>query len=426
MSTKLAKIIADFRTSLATKLAVGAETGSLQSATDDDAVALPTGKYFFTIDGDNSQKEHIVCTLTGTAMTEIKSVSRQGAQTTGVAREHRIGATVIISDFAHIKYLNDLLDGTTDLNASEPLAYDADPDLTGNNKKLATVKLVEDTAMAGGADASTTVKGISKLSVAPASATEPIAVGTNDNRVSPVDLSSLNADKVAALAGTSGTPSSTNKYVTNDDTATAATANKLARRLAGGNITVVTESAGNNSTNAASTAYVDAALGNKKLTITTTPVTLTNSTAETTLFSTTIAANTLSTNNGIRVLLFISDFDTLTGHTLTLKVKYGGTTTYADNLTSNGTYTNKKGEIESVLLADAATNAQKSFTKTFITIDDPNTADTFASGAIIRGYAGTAAEDSTTSLTFAITGQWSNATAQDSITINGAIVEIIK
>lgn len=58
-----------------------------------------------------------------------------------------------------------------------------------------------------------------------------------------------------------GTPNgTTGKFVTNDDTATAATANKVARRLAGGNITVVTESQGNNSTNAASTAYVDAGL----------------------------------------------------------------------------------------------------------------------------------------------------------------------
>jgi len=64
------------------------------------------------------------------------------------------------------------------------------------------------------------------------------------------------------LAGTSGTPSTSNKYVTNDDTATAATASKVARRLAGGNITVVTETQGNNSTNAASTAYVDVAISN--------------------------------------------------------------------------------------------------------------------------------------------------------------------
>jgi hypothetical protein len=37
--------------------------------------------------------------------------------------------------------------------------------------------------MGGGADASTTVKGISKLSVAPASSTNPIAVGDNDSRM---------------------------------------------------------------------------------------------------------------------------------------------------------------------------------------------------------------------------------------------------
>lgn len=225
----LAKIVADFRTSLATKLAAGASTCSLQSITDDDGVTIPNGTYFFTLDGDNSQKEHIVATLTGVNLTDISSISRQGVQTANAVREHRIGATVTITNFAHIKYLNDLLDGTTDLDASNPLAYDADPDLTGNNKKLATVKLVEDTAMAGGADASTSVKGISKLSVAPASATEPIAVGVNDPKLPPVDTSSLSADKLAALAGTSGTPSAANPYVTNDDTATAATASKIPR-----------------------------------------------------------------------------------------------------------------------------------------------------------------------------------------------------
>ena len=93
--------------------------------------------------------------------------------------------------------------------------------------------------------ASTTVLGKIKTDVTPAG--DPVAL-IADN------------PKYDALAGTSGTPSSSNKYVTNDDTATAATANKVARRLAGGNITVVTESANNNSTNAASTAYVDAAV----------------------------------------------------------------------------------------------------------------------------------------------------------------------
>lgn len=60
-------------------------------------------------------------------------------------------------------------------------------------------------------DSSTTVKGFVKMSTAPASATEPIAVGTNDARVPTTGEND-------ALVGTAGTPSSTNKYVTNDDT----------------------------------------------------------------------------------------------------------------------------------------------------------------------------------------------------------------
>lgn len=107
MSFEAKIIVADFRTSLAGKIAVGGETGSIQNNLDDDGVALPTGKYYFTLDSESSQKEHITCTLTGKNMTNIKSVSRQGVETTGVVREHRIGATVTITDFAHIKTIND-------------------------------------------------------------------------------------------------------------------------------------------------------------------------------------------------------------------------------------------------------------------------------------------------------------------------------
>lgn len=124
MATQLAQIVSDFETSLAVKMAIGATTGTLQSATDSDGVALPTGRYFFTIDRNNSSKEYISCTLIGTALTNIKTVTRQGVETSGTVREHRVGANVIISDFAHIKKINDLLDGTTNLDAGTPLAYD--------------------------------------------------------------------------------------------------------------------------------------------------------------------------------------------------------------------------------------------------------------------------------------------------------------
>src|SRR5690242_7845813 len=100
MSTKLGTIVADFTTSLASAMAIGATTGSLQSATDDDGNALPSGRYFFAIDGDNSSKEHISCTLSGTSLTNIKSLSRQGVETSGVLRAHRVGSLVTLTDFA--------------------------------------------------------------------------------------------------------------------------------------------------------------------------------------------------------------------------------------------------------------------------------------------------------------------------------------
>lgn len=124
MTQLLGKVIADFEAQLATKLSVGGTTATLSSATDDDGVALPAGRYFFTIDKSSAQKEHISCDLSGTSLTNIKTESRQGVETAGVLREHRVGANVIISDFAHLKKINDVLDGTTNLDSGTPLAYD--------------------------------------------------------------------------------------------------------------------------------------------------------------------------------------------------------------------------------------------------------------------------------------------------------------
>jgi hypothetical protein len=69
---------------------------------------------------------------------------------------------------------------------------------------------------AGAPDASTTVKGIARLSTAPVDPTIPIAVGTNDARLNAT--TGLTTDKENALAGGGafGTPSSTNKFVTED------------------------------------------------------------------------------------------------------------------------------------------------------------------------------------------------------------------
>lgn len=229
MTQTLGTIVADFETSLATAMAVGATSVTFLNATDDDGVALPTGKYYFTIDGNNASKEHIYCTLTGTSITDIENCSRQGIVTTGSVRAHRVGAKVTLTDFANLKYTSDMLNGSKAINATVgPLIYDAQPVISDDNH-LATKKYIDDIAVAGSPDASTTVKGIAFMSTGPSSATGPIAVGSNDARL-PTQAEN------DALAGTSGTPSSTNKFVTNDDTSSAGATGKVVRADATGKI----------------------------------------------------------------------------------------------------------------------------------------------------------------------------------------------
>ena len=266
MATKLGIVLADFTTALATELGVAGTTVTLQSNVDDDGVTLPDGLIYLTLDGANSSKEHIQAVKTGANLASIYSVSRQGTLSSGAVRKHRIGATVTLTDFATIKYLTDLVKGTTDLDASDPLKYDDVASLTPGSNQLATVAYADNLAyITGSPNMSLTVKGIAEEATAAEIDAGTQTGGTSaELTVNPKYLKDSiyytqlpTADQKAALAGT-GTPNgTTGKYVTNDDTATAATANKVARRLAGGNITVVTESAGNNSTNAASTAYTD-------------------------------------------------------------------------------------------------------------------------------------------------------------------------
>lgn len=55
----------------------------------------------------------------------------------------------------------------------------------GEEEYFATKRYVDSVAISGAPDASTTTKGITKLSTAPASPTDPIAVGDNDPRLTP-------------------------------------------------------------------------------------------------------------------------------------------------------------------------------------------------------------------------------------------------
>lgn len=249
MTQTLSKnVIADFSTQLAVKMAVGATTGTLASATDSDGVALPTGTYFLTLDKNNSKKEYIKCTLTGTALTSIQSISRQGVLTSGTAREHRVGANVIISDFASLLKMNDVLTGVTNFDSATPLGYDGAPTISTGNQfatktyvddstvgisgnetvagiktfssspivpapttdlQAATKKYADDLAIAGSPDASTTVKGIVEQAT-----NAEIVAGTTAGAtgaqlfVNPGDVATTGVSKVL-LTGINGMVSST-------------------------------------------------------------------------------------------------------------------------------------------------------------------------------------------------------------------------
>lgn len=141
MSQSLLNIVADFTVQLSSAVAIGDTTATLSSATDDDSVVLPTGLYGFTIDSGQSNKEYVICTLTGTALTSVQSISRQGVATTGFARAHRRGAKVSITDWAIFSRMLKNLNGTTGFNSTVNLGYDAAPTgLTAN--QFATVNYV--------------------------------------------------------------------------------------------------------------------------------------------------------------------------------------------------------------------------------------------------------------------------------------------
>ena len=82
--------------------------------------------------------------------------------------------------------------------------------ITGGAKALSS-------DMSNTPDASIFTKGILKLSVAPASSINPIAVGVNDPKVPTINMSTLNTGMLEALTGSYGTPGSSNKFITSTD-----------------------------------------------------------------------------------------------------------------------------------------------------------------------------------------------------------------
>ncbi len=199
-----------FETSLATPITSTATSMTLTANAIRGGGAV-SGYSCFTVDEGSAQAEVICGTVSGTTVSSLtRGVSYSDGVTSvsGNKFAHRRGANVKITDFPIVQILKAQNNG--DATFANPLKYEsgiaplAADDLTDK-------EYVDGVAIAGAPDASTTVKGIGKTSVAPVSSTNPIFVGDNDGRVP-------TQSENDALVGTSGTPSTSNKYVTNDDT----------------------------------------------------------------------------------------------------------------------------------------------------------------------------------------------------------------
>lgn len=102
----------------------------------------------------------VVALLSSGTFTGVKSISRQGAVTTGFTKEHRIGVSAQITDHAALYRVVATLLGVNDLDSGVALKYDGAPAQTAPNA-LATVQFVLDTANGGAVSFNaTTVAGV--------------------------------------------------------------------------------------------------------------------------------------------------------------------------------------------------------------------------------------------------------------------------
>jgi len=153
-------------------------------------------------------------------------------QSSGLAKTHAGSTSLVISNTAGFydkltsKSDDETITGIwTFTNPNYPRMDTATP-APVTDGEFATKKYVDDTAIAGAPKATDSVYGITRLSTPAVDPAIPIAVGDNDGRV-PTQAEN------DALVGTSGTPSSSNKYVTDDDTSATASGSKVIRWSSG-------------------------------------------------------------------------------------------------------------------------------------------------------------------------------------------------
>lgn len=167
----------------------------------------------------------------------------------------------------------------------------------------------------------------------------------------------------------------------------------------------------------------------EKITIDLTGATFSTTTAEQTLTSVTVTGGTLGSNNGIHVLIPITNWDCINAGTTgcTFRLKYGSTTVATAQIGENESTgpTGLTGKIEAFLLAGGSTSSQEGSLMVNIfgiqSTQPSNTTDSIGDVA-----SGTAAEDSTGDLTLSVTAQFAVSSGSNGMTVPHGIFTKIR
>lgn len=169
-----------FETGLASGIDANASSMTLINGKTRDGQSL-SGNYCFTLDSGLTNTEYMCGTATGTAFT----ITTRGIGSDGVTSyaslkfSHRYGADVKVTDFPQLQQQARMLNGTGTF--PNTLAYNSSVSVNGaSSSTLVTKGYVDTGILQGAADASNTVKGISKISSAPSVATNPIALNSEE------------------------------------------------------------------------------------------------------------------------------------------------------------------------------------------------------------------------------------------------------
>lgn len=149
-----------------------------------------------------------------------------------------------------------------------------------------------------------------------------------------------------------------------------------------------------------------------KIDFLTTPISFTTSTAENTLFTSSIPANKLGTANGVRIKLYITNVTSFNTESFAIRIKLGGSTVTTVTCGGGGNI-NGPAYIEFTVIEAGTTSSQR-------WVCNSTTPNTYLSSGT-----GTLALDDTASIAIAVTSQLSVSGGSENITLSAAVVEAI-